>query len=263
MKINHDKRFTQLVVVMAITLTALAVVAMTGVMKFSAKKAEGQMLNHAPIVEKATDKQLLKQYAQLLSSIDPSRTEYLQMGSIKVLQEKDSTVLSPEMSFVVVRKNNDCYYRLGATETYNLRGVYVYVNHSTKKVMLSKQKQMAGTSFNLAKFPKRFQDEGYQLSSFIKGSKRQIRLVNPAHLIYKEYSLSYDTVTHKVTEIFTKTANESSPESQGRGKLIYVSFSKLTNEADLKKYDPFEVVKQKEGQWQLQQRFKGYELISM
>jgi hypothetical protein len=266
MKIKRSKSFTQIIIVLIITLTALVVVAMTTkVIKFSVQKSQDHTPNYlssaSNSISDRTDKQLLKKYAQLLTSIDPSRTEYLQIGSVKVLQEKDSTVISPEMSFMVARKNNDCYYRLGATETYNLNGVYIYINHNTKKVMVTKQKQMSGASFDLAKFPKRFKDEGYELSSLLKNGKCQIRLINPEHLAYKEYSLSYDTVSNRVTEIFTRTANETRPESHGQGKLIYVSFSKIADEVDLKKYDPFEVVKQKEGQWQLQQRFKGYELI--
>ena len=264
MKNKSNKRFTPIMILIFTAFTAVTAVAMTtGIIKFSAQKDQNKVVRSLPIAEPVVNKELLKQYAQLLSSIDPARKEYLQMGSVKVLQEKDSTIISPEMSFVVARKNNDCYYRLGTIETYNLNGIYVQINYHTKKVVVSKQKQMGGASFDLAKFPKKFKEEGYTLSSVAKGNKRQIKLLNPSHLVYKEYALSYDTVSNQVTEIFTKTANETRPESQGQGRLIYVSFSKVANQADLKKYDPFQVVKQNDGQWQLQPRFKSYELIAM
>jgi|GEM_PF-2643012 len=257
-------------VVAVIVLFALSGVAMRNDINriFKFEKAEQPVAGLVSSVKgklsKKEEAKLYSEYETVLKTIDPGREEYFQKGKLTVINEEDSSVLTPETIYLVSRKGKDCYYQLGQSETYNIGGLYVYVDHRIRKILLSAQKELTSEALVAGKTPgKALKEEGYQISVSGNGSNREITLLNPDHPLYKEYTLSYDAASGKVSGIFTRMANERDPFAKGQGKLVFVKISESSAQADMNAYDPLKVVKLKGKEWGLTERFKGYELVVM
>lgn len=238
----------------------------TGGAKSSGNKGEKESAaTESTQVYRSNEEQaLLMEYENVLKSIDPARNEYYQKGKFRILSERDSKEIIPETSFLVAKKGSDCFFQVGSTATYNMGGVYAQVDHHGKRVMLSKQKSIMGQLFSLGKAPgKKLKEEGYKISVSNAGNSRKITLKNLEHLSFKEYAITYDMVTKKVTDIFTRTANDRNPEKKGQGTLIYVKIDTVEDTVDLKNYDPFDIIELRGKEGKLKGRYSSYHLLIM
>ena len=96
-----------------------------------------------------------------------------------------------------------------------------------------------------------------------KGGKFQtLCLLNEKHITCKEYDITYDTLTSKVSRIYTRLANFSDPMNVKKEKILDVYFNNWEETADINKYLAIDKVVTKVGsEIKLTDNYKKYELI--
>ena len=135
-------------------------------------------------------------------SLDIGNTFLSASGTMKVDYK---AAAEPEVKFTVAKNQKKCYYRLGDTETFNNEDAYVYIDHSSKRVVISHSKSV---QINLFPAPEMIAQILEQQSDLIKetivGKNIRIGFRNEKNADCKEYAMELDAVSFAPRSIFER-----------------------------------------------------------
>jgi len=220
----------------------------------------------AQSVEPEPDKALLARFEAVCKEIGNIKGSYTLGGVMSVDDKANAGNKMQNVQFLFCKQGDDFYYQLGTTATLNGQGVYLYINHQTKRVIVSQQKQ---TIYDMGF--KQFSDmaaniasEHYKLVSKITGDEQTISLINEQHISCKQYSVSFNRHNMKIRRLYMRLSNPVDPLRTDNEKIVDVSISKWDSTADLSKYlSKNRVIKNINGGWKTVNEFKNYQLIKM
>jgi len=220
---------------------------------------------NTPVKPKVYDEALLKKLDEVFRNLDFSKPAYTLSGSITVINKEDSTETMKNVFFLMCKNNNEFYYKQAGTETINQDGVYISINNQTKKIFISKQKEVNTASIiDVEKLRDALQSEKYELKSSIRNSQQTISMSNEYHISCKEYNLTFDTLTNKPTRIYMRLTNLRDPLNKSKDKIIDINIARLDNDGKLDEYVTKNKIVYKNGKnWKLTSKYDGYELIQL
>ena len=212
------------------------------------------------------DKAVLAQFQALCHKYDSVGSHYTVAGSLSVRDLTDTTGTLKDVPFLCCKNGGELYYRLGRTETINGGGLYIFIDHQAKTILLSKQKDVITNANDqiIPDFGKQLASEDYALSRKAFGGKQTFSLINEHHVSCKEYSLTADSATGKITRIRTRLSNAQEPLRKDNEKLIDVEFSRWDGAGELKSYtNAADVVRRNGNDWLPTKDYLNYQLIKM
>jgi hypothetical protein len=205
----------------------------------------------------------LRLMGEVCDKLNFNRDEFLIVGSLSANDGADSAGrLDPEV-YVFSKKGSSFYFRLGQTETINKAGLYLYVDHSQKKIMVSAEKT-ATPNPGLPRFKeliKRIKEEGYSLESRVEGTTEIIAVSNPYHLSCKNYAIYFDAATLVPERLYMRLTDAYEPEDPKKDKVIDLKIKQASRNSDLEKYTRSQIVKKENDKWVPGTGYDGYELI--
>jgi hypothetical protein len=201
---------------------------------------------------------------RVYSKLNLNKKEFLIAGRIGAKNGADSTDRLTNADYVFSRKGTSFYFKLGATESFNANGFYLYVDHGMKKVLLSKEKQIASDFLmpELSSILNTVAEEGFKLNSTVNGENQRISLTNPYHLSCKEYSVTFNKLTLKPNRLFVRLSNPQEPEDGSKDNVIDFRIRLSSAISNIQKYTTQNIVIKGNKSWSLGPAFRSYELIN-
>jgi len=208
---------------------------------------------------------LLEKFQHAIQSIDTEKEECLLAGFVTSINRADSTESFINEPYTFTKKGEEFYYKIGAVETINAKGLCLHVDHQGKKIIVSEQKKIEGSQaiFDSQNLWKDIKEEGYSLSSSMIKGVETITLRNDEHLSCREYSISYDTLSLKVNRVSARISNPEYSEQKDKDKTIEIRLNRLESQSDQERLNPQNYIEKVAGEWAPLRKYHDYELIVM
>jgi len=209
------------------------------------------------------DTVLLAKFKKIEAAINIKDKACTYSGVINIIDKADSINSAKNVSFLFCKKDSSCYYKMGNTETLNNRGLYLYIDHGNKKVLVGRQKVISVPDFTSSRnLTNDLASENYTLSGKTTGPLQTLTLLNERHISCKQYAIIFDTTTYKVARIHARMTNFSDPLNKNKEKILDVVFSNWQNSADIDSHIAVDKILVEDGkQLKLTALYKNYELI--
>ncbi|MDB5149791.1 MAG: hypothetical protein JWQ57_3811 [Mucilaginibacter sp.] len=198
------------------------------------KKAPAVAIEPAP---KRYDEALLKKLGDILKGMDSSAPLFTLKGTINQVDNVDTAARMDHVPFVICKAGNELYYKMGEQETINQDGYCMQIDARSQRIFLEKQKRINAMGLpNADVLTRAMQSEGYELNIKKSGKYGTITMLNERNVYCKEYAVTYDTVTNKVTRMYSRLANPDEPANVQKTKIIEIGVADYAMKADLKDY---------------------------
>lgn len=211
------------------------------------------------------DSVLLNKFTTTIRSLDFNRKTCTYAGIINLDDPNDTTNTIHNIRFLFSRVADDYYYQLGQVEIIHQGKINVYIQNDQHKVVISDQRiQIPPPVKDLDLIMKSLSSENYTLHNTVKGSKQTLAIINEQHLSCKELAVTMDTVSGKLERIYTRLNDFGSPMDKGKDRVIDVSISQISGEANRRQYPAAgAIVRMKNDKWELTEKYSNYELIRL
>jgi hypothetical protein len=210
------------------------------------------------------DPELLDTMASVASQMDLN-THPLAYDCVVSIKDGADTASGTIKQRVLFCKNGaECYYKINDAETLNAGGFYLYIDHSQRRVLLSRQRNIEAPAMGvLSDIKHRMQAEDYALMASVNGSSRTLQLLNEKHISCKSYSITYDTLTRKIASLNVRLSNAMHPEIKSMDKIINMDFVGWPAQSSPAKYlNAGDVFAIESGSVVLREKYKDYQLVN-
>ncbi|WP_413667266.1 hypothetical protein ACEN9X_22525 [Mucilaginibacter sp. Mucisp86] len=207
------------------------------------------------------DAALVNKFREVCKGFGSIKNDYTLAGVINI---KDPAVKPESVKFTFCKQRDEFYYLLGKTITLNGKGSYVVIDNQAHSILLSAQKKIEYGADNLKQLTAmadNIRSENYQVTSTIKGQEQTISLVNEHHISCKQYTVTFNRSTLKVSHLYMRLSDFSAPLKKEKDKIVDVAITQWARTADLQKYlTPNQVIVNKNGTWKGLNQYKNYRI---
>jgi DNA-binding cell septation regulator SpoVG len=218
------------------------------------------------ITEPAYNRVVFQKFNTLLKDFDFTNKPYTIAGTLNTINKADTTEGMQNLSFLFSKDGSNCYYKLKDIEMLNTENGYMFIDHANKKIAIAAHKDinMPAMINGIDKLQSMLQSEGYELHDKQVGPNETISLVNEHHVTCKEYAITYDTLSKKISRVYTRFTDITDVMNKNKERIVDMTISSLSAEAHIEQYLSFsDVVKMLDGHWRLKKAYEGYQLIEM
>ncbi len=205
----------------------------------------------------------LRKFIKTIHSLDFNQKECTYSGVVNLEDGNDTTNNVKNLEFLFSRSGSNYYYKLGNIDIIYHDGINVYVQHDQHKIVLSGQAiNVKPPLDNIGIIEKGLQSEHYTLRHSSNGSRETLSLVNEHHISCKEIAVTLDTVSGKLTRLYTRTTDFGSPADQHKDRIMDVKITEIKSRANMELYPSWQrFVRKSDGKWQVTEAYQNYELI--
>lgn len=267
MKMFKKYRKIRLVALLALVSSTSALTwAASNLFKTDNELTDSKIGNNRTEVEASNeyDVAAMKRFAQLVQLFEKTKEEYSFSGTLKVIDIADTLASDKVTDFIVCKKGQQLYYKLENSEIINGGGLYISIDHESKKVLVSAQKiiQMAHV-MDVQKMQEALRSENYEMRTKVEGNSETISLRNNEHPSCREYSISFDTLSLKVSRFYIRMADPADLRQENE-KTIEIQVKEWAAKADLAKYlSSSDVLSKINNRWKLKGKYSDYNLIQL
>lgn len=212
------------------------------------------------------DPVLLGKYERLYKKYDTLKKNCTMGGTITITDHADTMANMDHVEFFFCKQGDDFYYKLGATETINAGGLYIFIDNLARTMLISAQKKVAYDQLpsGFANVAQSVSSEGYEMTGRLNGGLQTIALYNEHNMNCKQFSITYDTLQLQVKHMTARMTNIQAPLRHDNEKIVDISIMEWTSTADINQvYSKGDVVKQVAGNWQPVNKYKSYQVTRM
>ncbi len=211
------------------------------------------------------DSVLVKKFSDECKRFNMKSDPLTYSGTVNVTDGADTADHINNMRFLYARIGNDYYLKNGDTETLNAQGVYLYIEHAQKRILISKQKDIPEAPLpDMSGIVDKMQSEHYNMQDKKTGSYETIALLNEHHITCKEYAITFDTLSQKMHSVTMRLSFFSDPLNKKKDKVISMIVNRYENKADVNSFpDKNKIVEKDDDGWKLTGLYKGYKLIQV
>lgn len=216
--------------------------------------------------KETNDAVIYRQLEQLARQMDPGAKNSTLSGTLRITQLGAGLKAQPAVPVLFSKKGGAFYYRLGETETLNADGIYIYIDHKLKQVLVANQKKIEkGDQVTaIADMAARIREEDYRPIAEEKDNIRTLRFINDQHPSCKEYAIAYNKQTMAIKSIFIRLADPYNPQSVVTGQTVDLRVKSWKKEAVISAYLKADDVLRRNGHaWRLINNYKNYRLIEI
>jgi len=210
------------------------------------------------------DKVLLEKLERLGKHYDTLKQAYTIKGTISMRDKADTVSPVKNVVFIYCKKGKELYYRLGETETINANGMYLYIDHPARRILVARQKDVseAPVITDMTRVVAGLKSEYYDLSGSVSGSVQTLSLRNEHHISCKQYTVAYDTLSYAIRHIYARLNDPQDPLNRKKENVMQMDLSEWDGKAALATYTvPEAVIRRYGSKWRTTEKYKGYELI--
>ncbi|HVW13049.1 MAG TPA: hypothetical protein VHB54_04465 [Mucilaginibacter sp.] len=209
------------------------------------------------------DSVLLKKFISAIRSLDFNQPECTYKGIVDLEDGNDTTNNVHNLRFSFCRSGKNYYYQVGNAEIIHHDGINLYIQHDQHKIALSGEAiTIKSPVTNIPLIEKTLQGEHYTLQHSQKGNMQTLSLINEHHISCKEISVTLDTVSGKLKQIYTRLTDFGSPADKNKERTMNVTLTEVKDQAEINAYPSWErFVKRSGGKWELTDAYRDYELI--
>ncbi|WP_439697095.1 hypothetical protein ACFGVS_01035 [Mucilaginibacter sp. AW1-7] len=202
-------------------------------------------------------------FNSLLRSMDYNKVNCLYAGSIDVTDGKDSANNVRNLKFLFNKRGKTIYYLLGRTETLNQDGLNIFIDHENQKIALSNEHfEAAPPVKSTTLIISQMRSENYSLLAVAQGASKKISIRNERHVTCKELSVTYDTLSNKLQQVYSRFTDITDIPNTTTEKQVRIRVDRQEDRAEAGLYPVAgDVVRKANGKWALQQKYASYELI--
>ena len=222
--------------------------------------------HRSAIPEIVYDSVLLNKFERICERFNEPDMPLTYSGNISINDGADTVNSVNNIDFIYSRNQNNCYYKTGKSETLNAFGIYLYVEHDHKRVIVSTQKALQPMQpiANLTKLASKLQTEHYQLTAKKVGKNETLTLLNEHHISCKELSITFDSLTNAVENIRIRLTCVYDPLNRKKEKIVNVSIKRFEAMANLSSLiNKDEIIEKGNNGWKLCAAYRGYQLIKI
>jgi hypothetical protein len=211
------------------------------------------------------DTVLLKKFADISKAFNVQKDVVTYSGVVNVNDGADSTNNVKALNFYYSRNGSNYYYKNGSTETLNAQGLYIYIEHDRKRILIAKQKEVQTAPLpDMTNVPDKLRSERYRLVDKMNGGYETIALLNEHHITCKEYAITFDTLHHQLNTVITRLSCFADPLNKKKDKVISMTINQYESRADAANFPDKSNTVLKDGDgWKLTAKYSNYELISL
>jgi hypothetical protein len=216
-------------------------------------------------VNQSPDQVLVAKFEQVCRQFSNFKGNYTLAGIINI-----SGVALPmkNIPFRFCKQGKEFYYLLGKTITLNESGCNLYIDRQSKSILVSRQKEIRYQENAMSQFGKlaeKISSENYTISNRITGSQQTISLVNEHHVSCKEYTVTFNKATLKISRLYMRLSSLDAPgTTAGRDKIVDVAVTEWSHTANLRSYlSVAKVAVLQNGNWIARNEFKNYHVVQM
>lgn len=148
---------------------------------------------------------------------------FLMEGNIRLIDQADTSA-SLNTKFRYCQRDSLRYYQLGDQEMLTLPGLYLTIDHSIRKIMMSPNARPAGLVMPV--FGKAAIDslkkEGYYISKEQEGPYTVIRLMRDTHVSCREFRVAFDSAG-VIRSTFMRNSDLDDPADLSLDKLVTIN----------------------------------------
>jgi hypothetical protein len=212
------------------------------------------------------DPELLARFDKVCKKYDTlSKQNFTMAGVINMTDGADTADRLQHTAFVFCKAGEDFYYRMGNTEVINERGLYLFVDNTSHKIVMGQHRGIQYGEPGIKPFSipgAGLRSEAYQLTTTRNGRLQTISLINERHITCKQYSLTFDTTSFQIEHIYARLTNLDAPLRKEKEKIFEISLTEYDGKAKLQQFlTPEKVVITSGGIWKTTGRFNNYQLI--
>jgi len=177
-------------------------------------------------------------FRKLCSQISDYKGNYTLAGVISIKNPTNPNLELKNEDFLFCKSGSQFYYQLGATQMLNESGVYLYIDHDRRNILLSPQKQVGYDQppLSLPDVTAMLKSEHYRLVSSTTGNERTITLLNEHHISCKQYSLTFNKDNLKLKRLFMRLTDLRNPDDRSTEEVVDVRIVQWERTANLGKY---------------------------
>lgn len=260
-----NKKYLLLFVLVLTIMVAVTVANTTGIKNWWSKQ---QVTEDTAAENKKPDPAQVAMMNELLAWLKPfdsTNVSYYLDGSLTAVDKVDSANAMVEVPYTVCKNGKQFYLKVGQTETINTDQQYLFIDHAVKKMLSGHARtvvQSPGMPINeLFEF---IASEGFAFSKTTSNNRYSIiRVLNPNHISYKEFSVQYDSVARQVKKLFIRQAEVTDPMNADKEKWITLVVKEFNDDPQAGKYLGVQkFIQKKQDEWAPAPGFVEYELIN-
>jgi len=246
------------------TLTCGVMLALAVGHQFTLKK---QVVVRIPSIVKAKlpeyDTLLFNKFNAALRSIAVDSVAKTFSGVLDITDGRDSANSVHALPLLVCTGANKRYYRIGTTETILQDSVCIVIEHDQKRVIVTRQTmQQANLLNSLQQLKSGLRAERFVLKTSRTDKERVVSFVNDHNISCKEFAVTYDTTTNKLTRLYARITDVEDPLNNKKDRVMDLHIQRVSDTADPKAYPGLHTVIKEEGKVAvLSARYEGYKLI--
>lgn len=198
--------------------------------------------------------------AELYNKVGQLQTFSME-GNIRLIDQADTT-LSINTRFRYCQKDSLRYYQLGNQEMLTIPGLYLSVDHSIRKIMMSPNAQQSAAVMPLvgAAQIEELKKEGYYISRERMDNYNVIRLRRDKHVSCRELRVSFDSAG-MIRQTYMRKTDMDDPADPSLDKLISVNISHWqTANVPLQVFSAGRFIRRQGESWAPAAAFRDYEI---
>jgi hypothetical protein len=215
---------------------------------------------------KLSENALLNKFKQVCKQFNGNKKNYTLAGIMNVHDKRNPDTEMKNVNFLFCKSGGDFYYRVGQTVTINEQGLYLFIDQGSKAITLTKQKTISYDQGGFKQFgdlAASIKSENYTISSKVVGDQQTISLINEHHISCKQYALTFNKATLKISHLYMRFTNFNYPEAEN-DQVVDIDISQWNDTANLNAYmSKNKVVKYINGDWKTLNEFKNYRVVKM
>jgi hypothetical protein len=262
---TKNKLYLLLFVLVLTIMVAVTVANTAGLRKWWNKQPEPE--NTEAVNQKPDPNQvgMMNELMAWLKPFDSTNTSYYLDGLLTAVDKVDSANAMIEVPYTVCRSDKQFFLKVGQTETMNTNDHYLFIDHAAKKMLLgSARKLVQSPGMPINEMYNFIACEGFEFSKTSSNNRyTTIRVLNPNHISYKEFSVQYDSVARQVKKFFIRQAEVTDPMNADKEKWITLVIKDYSKDPQPGKYlDLQKFIQKKHEEWVPAAGFAGYDLIN-
>lgn len=209
------------------------------------------------------DAVLFNQFSVALKSIVVDSVAKTFSGLLDITDGRDSLKDAHALPLLVTTAGHRRYFRIGSTETIIQDNLCIVIEHDQKRVIVSRQAKLQVSPLGNLQFLK----DGLRREQFVmrtkeKNNEKVISFVNEHHITCKEFSVTFDTLSNKLTRLYVRMTDIEDPANDKKDRVMDIHIQRLINTADFDAYPRLHTIIKQEGENAvLTAKYEGYKLI--
>lgn len=169
-----------------------------------------------------------ERWEQIAGALGAGSKSLLVSGTVRISRQGPS---EPEVIFRLAKNQDKVYYRFGETETFNNAQAYIYIDHASKRVVISQSKSVQVSFLPDPEIVAQMIEEKPGLfKETVKDKNIRISFRGEGYADCKEYAMEFDAMSFVPRNIFKRQDDPRSGSQKESEVSVLVRFQQWSTQ---------------------------------